>query len=260
VSQRLRGVPSRKSNVPRVASAVALLAGALWLGSVLAAGDDGDPQGKRGQKRAERRVEQPVEPPTAKEIRRAEEKERRRRAQDGRVGVFDGAGQGGETHGNAGRLVTYSVATEEATGVRPGNFAHDVDRALSDPRSWTAAGALRFERVEDGHAAVRVVLATPATVDELCLPLETIGRFSCRQGSQLNINLDRWLNGTDEWPRSVAAYRNHVINHEMGHFLGNGHVSCPSEGARAPVMMQQTKDLDGCKPNPWPHPDAKRKG
>ena len=36
------------------------------------------------------------------------------------------------------------------------------------------------------------------------------------------------------------------------HFIGLGHVGCPKEGAKAPVMMQQSIELGGCTPNAWP--------
>ena len=173
----------------------------------------------------------------------------------GRTGVFVAAPASEAVFGTSGDLVTFSVAVEEAAGMNPVEFAEVVDAALSDPRSWMAEG-LRFQRVADGTAGVRVVLATPPTVDELCLPLQTNGRYSCRQGNQLNINLDRWLHGTEEWPLDLEAYRAHVINHEVGHALGHGHVGCPGAGEVAPVMMQQTKGLEGCVANPWPHPEV----
>jgi hypothetical protein len=45
-----------------------------------------------------------------------------------------------------------------------------------------------------------------------------------------------------------------VIDHETGHWLGQGHAFCARPGALAPVMQQQSKGMHGCRPNPWPLP------
>ena len=74
------------------------------------------------------------------------------------------------------------------------------------------------------------------------------------------INAWRWAQGSETYGDDIRGYRQMLVNHEVGHRLGYGHVLCPGEGALAPVMMQQTKFLttDGvtCEPNPWPHPEA----
>ena len=135
------------------------------------------------------------------------------------------------------------------------DLAAAVDATLADPRGWTAPGDVSLQRVgpEDGPS-FRVRLATPATVDAHCAPLRTNGVFSCRQGPEVMINARRWFEGAAESHLALADYRHYVISHEVGHALGHGHVGCPMPGARAPVMMQQTKGLDGCAANPWPYP------
>ena len=69
------------------------------------------------------------------------------------------------------------------------------------------------------------------------------------------INEDRWRRGTPYFKKSggtLREYRAMVVNHETGHWFGLGHASCGGAGQLAPVMMQQSKGLYGCKPNPWP--------
>jgi predicted Zn-dependent protease len=70
------------------------------------------------------------------------------------------------------------------------------------------------------------------------------------------INLARWLDAVPDYEGDVATYRQYVVNHEVGHFLGNSHEQCPGQGELAPVMQQQTLGLDGCVKNPWPYPRA----
>ena len=156
-----------------------------------------------------------------------------------------------------GPLRTYSVEVEEGIPIDPAAFAASVDATLADPRGWTAPGDVSLQRVgPDDRPGFRVRLATPGTVDAHCAPLQTNGIYSCRQGADVMINVRRWLQGAAESLLSLADYRHYVISHEVGHALGHGHVGCPGPGEVAPVMLQQTKGLDGCRPNPWPYPQG----
>ena len=152
-----------------------------------------------------------------------------------------------------GDLVRYRVEIETGLTMDAVAAAATVEAALADPRSWTAAGDVSVQRV-DGDAEVVVMLATPDTTDRLCRPLQTNGVFSCHSGGRVILNVNRWETGAAEWPLPMTEYRAYMVNHEFGHALGHDHVGCPDAGAAAPVMMQQTKALDGCLPNAWPYP------
>ncbi|WP_203741551.1 DUF3152 domain-containing protein [Catellatospora bangladeshensis] len=174
-------------------------------------------------------------------------------------GTFHTAAGGTDIVGSAGSLRRYQVQVEKGiTAFDTDGFAAKVDEILSDDRSWIASKKWRLQRVGPGESPnFYVKLATPDTVDRLCgqVGLITNGIFSCRAGSNVVINLRRWTNGADGFT-DMEVYRSMVINHEVGHFLGHGHVFCPGKGRLAPVMQQQTKGLQGCKANPYPYPDG----
>ncbi|GAA0718708.1 hypothetical protein GCM10010199_22560 [Dactylosporangium roseum] len=175
------------------------------------------------------------------------------------TGRFQLSATGGDRAGTAGRLVRYVVAAEEGSGVDPEVFAAAVHETLGDARSWIASGRWSFQRVPSGSPSeLTVHLATPSTTDTMCARrgVRTRGEVSCRGGRDVIINLKRWLLGVAWYPR-LADYRDMVVNHEVGHFLGNGHVVCPRKGAPAPVMARQTFGLEGCVANPWPYPDGR---
>lgn len=161
----------------------------------------------------------------------------------------------GERHGT-GPLHTYRTEVEEGTGVDPAAFAAVVDGILADQRGWVGVDGVSFQRVDTDSASFTITLATPDTTDQICLPLQTNGKFSCREGTRAVLNLRRWLEGTTDLPLSVDDYRAEVVNHEVGHVLGHGHLGCGGAGLAAPVMMQQSKGLDGCRANPWPALDG----
>lgn len=153
-----------------------------------------------------------------------------------------------------GPLQRYSVAVEGGIGVDPAGFARAVEATLGDPRSWGSDGRMSFRRVADGPVAFRVVLASPDTTDRLCAPLRTGGTYSCANGGSAVINARRWLRGATAYSGRLPAYRQYVVNHEVGHTLGHGHERCPGAGRLAPVMVQQTKGVGSCVANPWPYP------
>jgi hypothetical protein len=144
------------------------------------------------------------------------------------------------------------VEVEGGLALDGGAVADFVLATLNDPRSWAADG-LAFART-DGDADVVVVLASPETSAQMCRPLVTFGRLSCRQGNRAVITTYRWVTGMEDYGDDLTGYRRYVVNHEVGHVLGHGHEPCPAPGRPAPVMQQQTKDVDPCVPNPWPYP------
>lgn len=186
-----------------------------------------------------------------------------------------------------GKLYKYTIEVEK--GIDPASytgddaFADTVQATLSDPRSWTGDGKVRFQRVDDrSEADFLVSLTSPSTAHkpDIC-GFQIKYESSCYRRSldRVVINLARWVRGAVAFNSDMTAYRQYAINHEVGHALNNGHVGCGRAGALAPVMMQQTFGVannyvaklnradptnyaavpnDGkvCKPNAWPNPDA----
>lgn len=145
----------------------------------------------------------------------------------------------------------YTVEIEDGLPFEPSAVARVVDATLGDPRGWTTELGATFARV-DQDADLRVLVATPGTTDRLCAPLETQGRVSCRNGDLVVLNALRWSEATPEYANAVGEYRRYVVNHEVGHALGQAHAECPGAGDPAPVMQQQTYGLEGCSRNAWP--------
>lgn len=150
----------------------------------------------------------------------------------------------------AGREVTYRVERLVGDAATAG-FGAEVAAVLSDPRGWVRA---RYHFIEDPVAATRIVLAEGPQVDRLCHPYRTGGYFSCQLGRVVALNADRWRAATPQWTAGLGAYRQMLVNHEVGHLLGLHHPrpQCPGDGLPAPVMAQQSTELGACLPNPWP--------
>ncbi len=173
----------------------------------------------------------------------------------GSVTVVDGASR---VHGT-GPLQRFVVEVEDGIEVDGPSFAAAVEATLGDPRSWGNGGQMSFQRVGRAEAEARqydfkVTLISPGNMERYCPGVGTGGYTSCRYGDRAVINLARWATAVPDYQGDIPTYRHYVVNHEVGHALGNGHRPCPGPGQPAPVMQQQTLGLEGCAKNAWPYP------
>ncbi|GEE03955.1 hypothetical protein nbrc107696_44010 [Gordonia spumicola] len=183
----------------------------------------------------------------------------------------------GDRFGTGKQVYTYSVEVEK--GIDASQFGGDkslakfVDTTLNNPRSWIGGGEVSFKRVDKGVPDLRISLTSTDTTHELCgnqIKLET----SCfyPPDHRVVLNEARWVRGARPFDGDDVAYRQYLVNHEVGHGIGyEKHKPCPKDGDLAPIMMQQTfgtanKDIMAldpdmkadrslvCRPNPWPYP------
>ncbi|GAA2486230.1 DUF3152 domain-containing protein [Winogradskya humida] len=167
------------------------------------------------------------------------------------------AAQSGPAAGHSGQLLRYRVAVErDIRGLTAASFATAVTTTLGDKRGWTAGGRVQLRRSGPGQAYdFTIYLVTPDTRDAMCGDVPD-GYTSCRNGNKVILNVERWTKGVPHYGTTLAAYRQYMVNHEVGHRLGHGHERCPGEGEPAPVMLQQTLGLHGCEANAWPYVDG----
>ncbi|MEV5660883.1 DUF3152 domain-containing protein [Streptomyces flaveolus] len=164
-----------------------------------------------------------------------------------------------------GQKYTYRVDVEQGLGLDGELFAQAVQKTLNDNRSWAHNGARTFERIHSGQPDFVITLASPGTTADWCAKsgLDTTeDNVSCDSAAteRVMINAYRWAQGAEPFGDQIYAYRQMLINHEVGHRIGYNHVSCDKDGELAPVMQQQTKfvDHDGidCRPNAWAYPNG----
>ncbi len=148
----------------------------------------------------------------------------------------------------------FRVQVEDGAGVDPKDAARQIAAVLDDQRGWRRAGA-RFRQVTGPEAELTFRVATASTTDKLCdvRQADHIGEVNCRAGTDVVINLKRWQLGSPEFDGPPVEYRALIVNHEVGHWLGRGHETCPGPGRPAPAMMQQIDGLKGCVSNAWPY-------
>jgi hypothetical protein len=172
-------------------------------------------------------------------------------------GTYTVAAGGSSVVGRAGKILKYEIQVQNGIGVTPAAFAAAVEGTLGNALGWTDSGTRRFQRVSGGTCDFVVELATASTSELECevYGLHTGGHVSCRGGKEVIINLDRWNTGDPDpaWDGHLDVYRNLVVDHEVGHFLGYHHMACNAPGAPLPVMATPyNTGLQGCVINGFP--------
>lgn len=155
----------------------------------------------------------------------------------------------------ASREVVYHVETRGQVTADINEFKSVLAATLNDSRGWSRLG-VRFVEAPSGGELTAVLSESSqmTTFSETGCDVFV----SCTVGNFIVINQDRWLGGSTAWNATGASlddYRRMVINHETGHWLGHGHMYCSAGGQVAAVMQQQTINMQGCTPNPWPLPE-----
>lgn len=160
-----------------------------------------------------------------------------------------------ERQRESARVINYDVKTRGTLRADLVQFKQLSSATLNDSRGWAKLGLNFKEVVSGGDFTLWLVEASTMTSFSADGCDAT---YSCNVGRDVIINQDRWLTATPSWNGvngSLRDYRHMVVNHETGHWLGHGHRHCAQPGAAAPVMQQQSMDMQGCQPNPWPLSD-----
>ena len=185
-----------------------------------------------------------------------------------------------------GKEKTYTYVIEVEDGINTADYGGDdavasmVDATLNDPRGWTHDPDFAFQHVDENQLPageepdLRIQLSSTETTHKHCgndIEMET----SCFTpiGNRVIINESRWVRGAVPFHGDLGAYRQYLINHEVGHGIGYAaHEPCGGDGELAPIMMQQTLSLNNsqlrdiaagelypddnatCRYNAWPYP------
>lgn len=173
------------------------------------------------------------------------------RSASGRLAVVPGT----VAPAGPGSPLRYRLEVEQGLPLDGPAIATQVHAILTDPRGWQPIEGVAFSRVT-GAADFELIIASPALVDRLCYPLDTVGQLSCRNGNKVILNALRWATAVPWFNGRMDLYRSYLVNHEVGHRLGHGHAQCHGAGQPAPVMMQQSKGIGACRANPWPSVQA----
>lgn len=152
------------------------------------------------------------------------------------------------------KTITYCVS---GRGVQESDLPElkaKLASTYADLRGWSLDGQVIFNYATSG-CDFTVWLVSPSQMSTFGAICDSY--WDCEVNNNVVVNIDRWFQATPSWNAysgNLSDYRVMLINHETGHMLGFQHWKCPGSGQPAPVMMQESIDLQGCTFNIWPTP------
>ena len=147
--------------------------------------------------------------------------------------------------------------------VKPGNLKlaklpavrSFIKQVLSEPKGWKSKGYSFHEADSKDSDAwdFQMSFLTDKNIVEKYSERWS-GYSVCENQKFIYFNLDNWKSGAKSGYTDIRDYQRYLINHEVGHVLGYGHIDpkmhC-KKGNRASVMSQQTIGQFGCTPSPY---------
>lgn len=152
----------------------------------------------------------------------------------------------------ASRTFTYCTAVRGVDANNLPTLEAKLAAVYGDSRGWGLDGQIKYVKATSG-CNFTVWLSAADQMPSFGTICDST--WSCTVSPNVILNYDRWTGASSAWNNAggnLDDYRSMVINHETGHWLGFGHKFCSGPGQAAPVMQQQSIDLQGCSFNPWP--------
>ncbi|MDB5164543.1 MAG: rane protein [Candidatus Saccharibacteria bacterium] len=150
------------------------------------------------------------------------------------------------------KTFTYCTATRGVDASYLPELETKLASTYGDSRGWNLGGQVSFVKAS-GSCDFTVWLTAADQMPSFGAICDST--WSCTVTPNVVLNFDRWQGASSAWTGGGGGlddYRSMVINHETGHWLGFYHKYCSGAGQPAPVMQQQSIDLQGCTPNSWP--------
>ena len=187
------------------------------------------------------------------------------------------------------------IEIESGVPIDPAVITTYVMSVLNDAQGWTARGRVAFGRTDGvadirivfatpkvaealcprAHDPLTVATAppdvpslpgsltvSPAPTTAAPSPTPTVSASpspveppSCAEQGIVVVSAYRWASGIEVFGDDANAGHAYMINHPLGHLLGEADGTCGGSGQLAPVMMNQELDITPCEPSGWPFPD-----